>query len=173
MLQSTRRREAAPNLHRPLRAPSPNLAVDSDAIIKFVLNGLGDRVATGVNPMAFGWDPALKPYRQDLAQAKKLLAEAGYPNGVDVLFHEGPPIVEPAIQQTNDAIVADMAKAGFRVKRNYIGDNRCSWPGSRTARRADVQLVVGLLLRLRRRRHPLRVFKCGENYSYSVSPSTI
>ena len=84
------------------------------------------RNASGtVNPMAFGWDPNLKPYKQDLAQAKKLLAEAGYPNGVDITFHEGPPIVEPAIQQTNDAIVADMAKAGFRVKRNYIGDTFC------------------------------------------------
>src|SRR6266508_2142195 len=100
-----------------------NLAVDTDAIIKHVLNGLGDRVATGINPMAFGWDPNLKPYKQDLERAKKLLAEAGYPNGVDVLFNEGPPVVEPGTQQTNDAIVADMTKAGFRVKRNYIGDN--------------------------------------------------
>src|SRR5215510_9138581 len=100
-----------------------NLAVDTDGIIKHVLNGLGDRVATGINPMAFGWDPNLKPYKQDLAAAKKLLAEAGYPNGVDIVFNEGPPVVEPAIQQTNDAIVADMAKVGFRVKRNYIGDN--------------------------------------------------
>jgi peptide/nickel transport system substrate-binding protein len=100
-----------------------NLAVDAEAIIKHVLNGLGDRTATGVNPMAFGWDPGLKPYRQDIARAKKLLAEAGYPNGVDITFHTGPPVVEPAIQQTNDAIVADLAKAGFRVKQNYIGDN--------------------------------------------------
>jgi len=100
-----------------------NLAVDMDAIIKHVLHGLGDRTATVVNPMAFGVDPALKPYRQDLERAKKLLAEAGFPNGVDVRFMTGPPIVEPAIQQTNDAIVADMAKAGFRVQQNYHGDN--------------------------------------------------
>ena len=100
-----------------------NLAVDIDGVIKHVLNGLGDRVATGINPMAFGWDPNLKPYKQDMDRAKKLLAEAGYANGVDITFSEGPPIVEPAIQQTNDAIVADMAKAGFRVKRNYTGDN--------------------------------------------------
>src|SRR6266705_1367664 len=100
-----------------------NLAADHDAIIKHVLNGLGDRVATAVNPMAFGWDAGLKPYRQDTERARKLLAEAGFPNGVDVLFNEAPPTVEPGTQQTNDAIVADMTKAGFRVKRNYIGDN--------------------------------------------------
>ena len=34
-----------------------NLAVDVDAIVKHVLNGLGDRTATTVNPMAFGYDP--------------------------------------------------------------------------------------------------------------------
>jgi len=124
MLQLDQAARSGPNLFTDRRVrQAANLAVDNDAIIKFVLNGLGDRVATGVNPMAFGWDPGLKPYTQDLAQAKKLLAEAGYPNGVDVLFNEGPPIVEPAIQQTNDAIIADMTKAGFRVKRNYIGDN--------------------------------------------------
>jgi len=145
-----------------------NLAVDQDAIIKHVLNGLGDRVATAVNPMAFGWDPNLKPYKQDPDRAKKLLAEAGYPNGgVDVVFHEGPPTVEPAIQQTNDAIVADMTKVGFRVKRNYIGDNTVvvarakegklgpmfnwSW-GYYSVFDADAILYD--------------IFKCGEFYAY-------
>lgn len=100
-----------------------NLAVDIDAVIKFVLNGLGDRTATTVNPMAFGFDRSVKPYQQDVARAKKLLAEAGYPNGVDIRFNEGPPVVEPGTQQTNDAIVADLTKAGFRIQRNYVGDN--------------------------------------------------
>ena len=36
--------------------------------------------------MAFGFDPAVKPYRQDAAAAKKLLADAGYPNGFEVGF---------------------------------------------------------------------------------------
>ncbi len=61
-----------------------NLAVDIDSIIKHVINGLGDRTATTINPMAFGFDPSVKPYKQDLAQAKKLLAEAGFPNGLEV-----------------------------------------------------------------------------------------
>src|SRR6267378_1261909 len=149
-----------------------NLATDMDGIIKHVLNGLGDRTATGINPMAFGWDAGLKPYKQDIAGAKKLLADAGFPNGVDVVFHEGPPIVEPAIQQTNDAIVADMTKAGFRVKRNYIGDNTVlvarikdgkagsmfnwSW-GYYSVFDADAILFD--------------VFKCGENYSYYCNPA--
>jgi len=157
----------AESLHGSEGPPGRQPRRDHDGIIKHVLNGLGDRVATGINPMAFGWDPTLKPYKQDLAAAKKLLAEAGYPNGVDIIFHEGPPIVEPAIQQTNDAIVADMAKAGFRVKRVYIGDNTVlvarikegkggpmfnwSW-GYYSVFDADAILYD--------------VFKCGESYSY-------
>src|SRR5215831_6765643 len=99
-----------------------NLAVDIDGIIKHVLNGLADRTATTVNPMAFGFDPAVKPYKQDLAQAKKLLAEAGYPNGLEVGFMRGQPTVEPGVIQTSDAIVADLAKAGIRTKARMVGE---------------------------------------------------
>jgi peptide/nickel transport system substrate-binding protein len=99
-----------------------NLAVDMDGIIKHVLNGLADRTATTVNPMAFGYDPGVKAFKQDLAQAKKLLAEAGYPNGLEVGFMRGQPIVEPGLIQTSDAIVADLAKAGIRTKARMIGE---------------------------------------------------
>jgi peptide/nickel transport system substrate-binding protein len=149
-----------------------NLAADMDSVIKHVLNGLGDRTATAINPMALGWDPALKPYKQDLAAAKKLLAEAGYPNGVDVRFHEGPPTVEPGTQQTNEAIVADLTKAGFRVQRDYIGDNTVfvarakegkigpmfnwSW-GYYSIFDADAILYD--------------MFKCNETYSYYCNPA--
>ena len=99
-----------------------NLAVDIDSIIKHVLNGLGDRVATTVNPMAFGFDPGLKPFKQDVAQARKLLADAGYPNGFEVGFLRGQPIVEPGVIQTSDAIVADLVKVGIRTKARMIGE---------------------------------------------------
>jgi peptide/nickel transport system substrate-binding protein len=100
-----------------------NLAIDMDAIIKHVLNGLGDRTSTVVNPMAFGFDPSIQPYKQDIPRAKKLLADAGFPNGLDVQFDVGPPVVEPGTQQTSEAMVADLAKAGIRARQNYIGDN--------------------------------------------------
>jgi peptide/nickel transport system substrate-binding protein len=99
-----------------------NLAPDIDGIIKHVLNGLGDRVATVVNPMAFGFDPTLKPYKQDLAAAKKLLAEAGYPNGFEVGFLQTAPVVEPALPQTSEAIAADLAKVGIRTRKRYLGE---------------------------------------------------
>src|SRR6266404_8032042 len=99
-----------------------NMAVDIDSIIKHVINGLGDRTATTINPMAFGYDPSVKPYKQDLAQAKKLLAEAGFPNGLEVGFMRTQPIVEPGLIQTTEAIVADLAKAGIRTKQRFVGE---------------------------------------------------
>jgi peptide/nickel transport system substrate-binding protein len=144
-----------------------NLAIDADAIIKHVLNGLGDRVATAVNPMAFGFDPSIQPYRQDLARAKKLLAEAGHPNGIDVRFLTAAPTVEPGVTQTNEAIVADLAKVGIRATQRYIGESvafisqvkenkagpmfQWSW-GYYSIFDADAIL------------HD--VFRCGETYSY-------
>jgi peptide/nickel transport system substrate-binding protein len=99
-----------------------NLAVDVDSIIKHVILGLGDRTATIINPMAFGYDPSIKPYRQDLAQARKLLAEAGYPNGFEVGFLRTQPVVEPGLVQTSDALVADLAKVGIRTKSRMVGE---------------------------------------------------
>ncbi len=99
-----------------------NLAVDMDSIIKHVINGLGDRTATTINPMAFGYDPSVKPYKQDLAQAKKLLGEAGFPNGLEVGLLGTGPTVEPGLIQTTEAIVADLAKAGIRTKQRFVGE---------------------------------------------------
>jgi peptide/nickel transport system substrate-binding protein len=144
-----------------------NLAVDADAIIKHVLSGLGDRVATAVNPMAFGFDPGIPPYKQDQARAKKLLADAGYPNGIDVRFLTTSPGVEPGVTQTNEAIVADLTKVGIRVTQRFIGESvpfisqvkdnkggpmfQWSW-GYYSIFDADAILYD--------------VFKCGETYSY-------
>jgi dipeptide transport system substrate-binding protein len=79
-------------------------------------------VSTTVNPMAFGFDPHIKPYKQDLAQAKKLLAEAGYANGLDIGMLTTGPTVEPGLIQTTEAIIADLAKVGIRVKQRFIGE---------------------------------------------------
>lgn len=168
MLQLDQAARSGPNPFTDRRVrQAANLAVDMNAIIKHVLNGLGDRTATAVNPMAFGFDPGLPPYKQDIARAKKLLAEAGFPNGIDVRFRTGLAIVEPGIQQTNDAIAADLAKAGIRVQQNLVGevgpyvnqvkDGKAgpmfnwSW-GYYSVFDADAILYD--------------VFKCGEAYSY-------
>ena len=123
MLQLDQAARGGPNPFTDRRVrQAVNLAIDADAAIKHVLNGLGDRVATVVNPMAFGFDPSIKPYKQDIPRAKRLLADAGFPNGIDIRFRTGLEVVEPAVLQTDEVLSADMAKAGIRAQLNYIGD---------------------------------------------------
>jgi len=58
-----------------------NYAVNKDAIVKDVLKGTGATSRGPVLPGTWGADPALRAYPYDPERAKKLLAEAGYPNG--------------------------------------------------------------------------------------------
>jgi peptide/nickel transport system substrate-binding protein len=58
-----------------------NYAVDKDAIVRDVLKGTGTPSKGPVMPNTWGAEAALKAYPHDPARAKKLLAEAGYPNG--------------------------------------------------------------------------------------------
>jgi peptide/nickel transport system substrate-binding protein len=86
---------------------------------------------------------------------------------VDVRFRTGLQIVEPGVLQTNEVIVADLAKAGIRAQQNHMGEVgpyvaqvkegkagpmfNWSW-GYYSVFDADAILYD--------------VFKCGEAYSY-------
>jgi peptide/nickel transport system substrate-binding protein/oligopeptide transport system substrate-binding protein len=61
-----------------------NQAVDTRGILQRLVSGRG-RVAAGViPPILAGADTTRAPYTYDPAAAKRLLAEAGHPNGIDV-----------------------------------------------------------------------------------------
>ena len=72
--------------HRKLRQ-AISCAFDSQKYIDIINLGLGKPAQSIIAPGLFGFDPDYKnPYRAyppDLAKAKKLLAEAGYPEGID------------------------------------------------------------------------------------------
>jgi peptide/nickel transport system substrate-binding protein len=58
-----------------------SMVIDKAAIVKAYYNGLG-QPANQVLPKTIpGYDDSIQPYPVDVAKAKKLLAEAGYPNG--------------------------------------------------------------------------------------------
>jgi len=63
-----------------------NYAVDKQAIVERILAGTTRIASQGTVPGVAGYNPELKPYPYDPARAKKLLAEAGYPNGFKLVI---------------------------------------------------------------------------------------
>jgi peptide/nickel transport system substrate-binding protein len=89
-------------------------AIDADEIIKSVLDGKGVRVATMLPSMHFGYDPKLVPIKHDVARAKKLLTEAGFGGGVDIVLH-GPQGRYVRDKEVAEAITGQLNKAGIRT----------------------------------------------------------
>lgn len=58
-----------------------NYAVDKEALARVLLRGYGLPAGQPGPAIAFGHDPDLEPYPYDPARARKMLAEAGYPDG--------------------------------------------------------------------------------------------
>ena len=70
--------------HKKLRQ-AVSLSIDSKEYIDLLLQGNGVPAQWVLPPSVFGYDPAYKnPLRQsNIEKAKRLLAEAGYPDGID------------------------------------------------------------------------------------------
>ena len=62
-----------------------NLAVDRQAIIDNLLGGIGIPATSAATPGTFGYDKSIKPYTYDPAEANRLLSEAGFADGFDLL----------------------------------------------------------------------------------------
>lgn len=92
-----------------------NYAVDVDAIIKNVLEGQAIRTATTLTSKHFGYDPKIKPFPYDPAKAKKLLAEAGYPNGIDLVLN-APNGRYPKDKEVAEALAGQLTQAGIRTQ---------------------------------------------------------
>ena len=89
-------------------------AVDADEIIRGVMDGKAVRTATMLTPLHFGFDPSLKPVKQDLGRTKKLLAEAGFPNGIDIVLN-GPQGRYVRDKEVAEAVAGQLTKAGIRT----------------------------------------------------------
>ncbi len=95
-----------------------NFAIDKETLVNDVLQGTAT-VATGPTPAAFGWayNESLEPYPHDPEKAKELIEEAGYGEGVEVVFYVtegGSGMLDPVPMGT--AIQADLAEVGIDAK---------------------------------------------------------
>jgi len=90
-------------------------ALDVDEIIKGVLDGKAMRTATLLTPLHFGYDPALKPIRQDLGKVKQLLIEAGFPGGLELTLNS-PQGRYVRDKEVAEAVTGQLTKAGIKTQ---------------------------------------------------------
>jgi peptide/nickel transport system substrate-binding protein len=98
-----------------------NFAVDVDAIIQEVLNGHARKLQGPLYPETFGYSPFFY-YEYDPAQARELLAEAGYPDGLEVTLDTYP---DPNFEQVAEALIAQYAEVGIKVNLNLMEKDAC------------------------------------------------
>ena len=97
-----------------------NQAIDREAIKRVTMRGLSIPAGIMVPPGVQGWSKDIDtPEKYDPAGAKKLLAEAGYPGGIDFTLDcpNGRYVNDEKVCQ---AIVSMWAKAGINAKLNAI-----------------------------------------------------
>ena len=92
-----------------------NYATDVDAIIKNVLEGNGRKLEGPLTPQMFGYDASVKGYLPDPARARKLLAEAGYPDGLEITL-DAPAGRYQGDKEIAEALGGQWQRAGFKPK---------------------------------------------------------
>ncbi|MFC4158326.1 ABC transporter substrate-binding protein [Chitinimonas lacunae] len=99
-----------------------NLALDREAIVKTVYDQRAEVGSTPYSPRSLWGVEKVAATSQDLVRAKKLLAEAGYPNGteVELWVRPGGSGTNPNFKLTAELIQADWAKIGVKTTLRVI-----------------------------------------------------
>lgn len=95
------------------------LAIDKQAILASVYQGeVGTAAGSVIPPGLLGHDPSIPPVPYDPEKAKKLLAEAGYPNGFKTDLWAMPVVraYMPNARRAAELIQADWANIGVEAK---------------------------------------------------------
>jgi peptide/nickel transport system substrate-binding protein len=91
-----------------------NYALDREKLVKTLIKGTGRVLHSACTPGQFGCAQNVKKYEYDPVKAKKLLAEAGYPNGFSTTlwaYRE---------KYVAEALVGMLKKVGVKVKLRYV-----------------------------------------------------
>jgi peptide/nickel transport system substrate-binding protein len=99
-----------------------NLAINRQAIVEHLFLG---EAKVNIVPIVPPWvkefsNPAWKPYPYDPERAKKLLAEAGYPNGFTAEWRAYLLSGVPELVSASEAIQIDLAKVGIKLELKLV-----------------------------------------------------
>lgn len=94
-----------------------NHAIDRDALVRYDLLGNGKPLASLAMKGEIGYNNKLRPYRYDLQKARRLLKEAGYPNGVRLRA-----VVKAQGERTMRIVASQLKKAGIEVETTLTTD---------------------------------------------------
>ncbi len=94
-----------------------NLAINRESLVKAVFGQMGRPAKNPIPPSLLGYNNEIRPIPYDPARAKKLLAEAGFPNGFKCKFWGLPLVREylPNPKLAAEMIIADLALIGIQT----------------------------------------------------------
>jgi peptide/nickel transport system substrate-binding protein len=112
-------------------------AINKDEVLKGAMFGYGRILGSNVDPLNPYFVDMSKAVPYDPAKARKLLAEAGYPNGFDAVLRVTPQY--PYTVRTGEVLVSQLAKVGVKVKIEQI-----EWPSwlSQVYKDANYDLTI-------------------------------
>lgn len=100
------------------------LAIDRPALVEHVVGGHGAAARNPLPPALWGYSPRTRELVRDLPQARRLLREAGFPDGLEAELLE-PPVPRPYLPRPAELtrrLQADLAAAGVRTRRVTVRD---------------------------------------------------
>src|SRR5439155_47031 len=80
-----------------------------------VFRPIPEHTATPLTPKHFGFDPTFTPMKVDVARARKLLADAGFPQGIDLTLNS-PDGRYQKDKEVAEAVAGQLTKAGIRTR---------------------------------------------------------
>lgn len=93
-------------------------AVNKEEVVKGAMFGLGRPLGSNIDPLNPYYVDVSRAVPYDPGKARKLLAEAGYPNGFETTLRVPPQYYYTV--RSGEVIVNQLAKAGIRVKLEQI-----------------------------------------------------